>query len=82
MENIKRFDMTRKAIIKSTIYKVTSPSGKVYIGQTTAKWLSNRKRAHIHAAKNEKSRLYDSKFSSITLFKCYSQWWFFWTRLS
>lgn len=40
------------------IYKITSPSGKVYIGQTTQDF-SLRKRQHINASKNSKSTSYN-----------------------
>jgi len=43
------------------IYKATSPSGKVYIGQTIYT-LKYRRRAHIGNSNNKKHRLYNSKF--------------------
>lgn len=44
------------------IYKVTSPSGKVYIGQTIGQFKVRRRR-HEHCAFHEKSSSYNTKFS-------------------
>ena len=43
------------------IYRTTSPSGKVYIGQTT-KQLSERKSKHFNAAFNINHTGYNGKF--------------------
>ena len=48
--------------IKGTIYKVTSPSGKVYIGQTK-KSFESRKARHIREANNPNSNTYNRKFA-------------------
>lgn len=48
--------------MRGLIYKVTSPSGKVYIGQTT-KTIDERKKWHINKALYKKSKTYNSKFS-------------------
>ena len=44
------------------IYKVYSPSGKIYIGKTT-KTLRHRRLDHISNAKNTNSALFNTKFS-------------------
>lgn len=44
------------------IYKVISPSGRIYIGKT-AKSLEERKRRHICSAFNKNSNMYRTKFS-------------------
>jgi hypothetical protein len=44
------------------IYKATSPSGNVYVGQTI-RTLEERKSAHYSIAFNPKSDSYNSKFS-------------------
>ena len=44
------------------IYKATSPSGKVYIGQTIQK-MSGRRNKHYSDAFNKQGSLYHSKFS-------------------
>ena len=46
---------------KGLIYKVTSPSGKVYIGKTVES-LIRRKDKHISAAFNKNSLVYNTKF--------------------
>ena len=48
--------------MKGIIYKATSPSGKVYIGQTTCT-LDKRKRGHFHKAFNKNAVTYNTKFA-------------------
>jgi len=48
--------------MKGIIYKATSPSGKVYIGQTIKK-LNIRRNSHFHHAFNKNSDKYHSHFS-------------------
>jgi hypothetical protein len=50
----------KKKDIKGIIYKVTSPSGKVYIGKTTNS-LEYRKGQHVRAAFNKNSDTYHTK---------------------
>lgn len=45
------------------IYKVTSPSNKIYIGKTVAPNFSNRKACHEWDAHNPNNKNYHSKFS-------------------
>lgn len=54
--------MTRENLKVGLIYKVTSPSGKIYIGQTIQR-LSSRKWFHYSVARNKKSKGYCSRFS-------------------
>jgi hypothetical protein len=47
--------------VNNIIYRVTSPSGKVYVGQTT-KSLIDRQKSHILSSKNINSPKYNCKF--------------------
>jgi len=55
--------MKKNKPIHGIIYKATSPSGKVYIGQTSRRF-STRKRDHLNKASNPKSREYNNKFAN------------------
>ena len=47
---------------KGIIYKVSSPSGKVYVGQTKCS-LKKRKREHLQKAFISESTMYRTKFA-------------------
>lgn len=55
--------MKKNKKIDGTIYKVVSPSGKIYIGQT-ARRFSKRKSDHINKANNLNSKEYNNKFAN------------------
>lgn len=60
------------------IYKATSPSGKVYIGQTI-RGLKRRKNIHINEAFNKNSNKYYNHFSNAI--RCYGKNKFVWEVL-
>lgn len=49
--------------IHGIIYKAISPSGKIYIGQTSQKFIK-RKRDHLNKANNPNSKEYNNKFAN------------------